>query len=64
MTDDHLRLGIWLDELVMPFDEGLAVVKELGVDYVWFAELKDETPIGTMSDAEADAMAARLDRHG
>ena len=64
MINDRLKLGIWLDELVMPFDEGLAVVKELGVDYVWFAELKGETPIGAMSDAEADSMAARLDRHG
>ena len=54
MKKDHLKLAVWLDELVMSFDEGLAVVKELGVDYVWFAELKEETPIGSMSDVEVD----------
>ena len=64
MKKDHLKLAVWLDELVMSFDEGLAVVKELGVDYVWFAELKEETPIGSMSDVEVDKMASRIDHHG
>ena len=35
----HLKFGIWLDEMKLPFDEALAVAKRIGAEYVWFAEL-------------------------
>ena len=52
----HLKFGIWLDEMKLPFDEALAVAKRIGAEYVWFAELPGETAIAEMSDAEVDRM--------
>ncbi|MCZ6677964.1 MAG: hypothetical protein O7E52_12015 [Candidatus Poribacteria bacterium] len=64
MTDHRFKLAIWLDEMKLPFDEGLAVAKQIGATYVWFAELPGETAIAQMSDAEVDTMGARVARHG
>jgi sugar phosphate isomerase/epimerase len=64
-ADDYrFKLGMYLGELDLPFDESLAKAKEIGAEYVWFNRLPGETPIGRMSDAEADRMADRVRRHG
>ncbi len=60
----RFKLGMYLGELDMPFDESLAKAKEIGAESVWFNQLKGETPIGKMTDAEADRMAERVARHG
>lgn len=60
----RFKLGMYLGEFDLPFDESLALAKEIGAEYVWFNELKGETPIGRMSDAEADRLAERVNRHG
>ena len=50
--------------MALPFDQGLAIASDLGANYVWFAQLPDETPIAAMNDTQVDDMAARVDRHG
>ena len=64
MSDYRFKLGMFLPELGLPFDEGLARAKEIGADSVWFTSIADEPPIAEMSDAEAGRMAARVAKHG
>ncbi|MCZ6676025.1 MAG: sugar phosphate isomerase/epimerase [Candidatus Poribacteria bacterium] len=64
MTDYRFKLGMYLPELRLPFDEALAKAKEIGAEYVWFNSLPDEPPIAEMSDAEVDRMGDRVARHG
>lgn len=59
----HLKLALWLDEMSLPFDEGLAIASRLGVEYVWFAQVPGQPPIGEMTDAQVDDMAAKVERH-
>jgi len=58
----RFKLGMYLGELDLTFDESLATARQIGADYVWFNVLKGETPIGRMSDEEADRMAQRVER--
>ena len=64
MADFHFKLGMYLPELRLPFDEALAKAKEIGAEYVWFNHLSDETPISQMSDEEVDHMGKRVSQHG
>lgn len=64
MSYPGFKLAIWLDEMKLPFDEGLATAKRIGAEYVWFSELPGETPIASMSDAQVDEMGERVARHG
>src|SRR5690349_5585752 len=61
--DYRFKLGMYLGELDLPFDEALAKAREIGAEYVWFNQLKGETPVGRMSDAESDRLAERVKRH-
>ncbi len=63
-TGHRFRLAMYIPELRLPFDEELATAKEVGVDYVWFNRLLNETDIAEMSDAAADRMAQRVERQG
>ena len=63
-TGHRFRLAMYIPELRLPFDEELAAAKEIGVDYVWFNRLLNETEIARMSDADADRMAQRVERQG
>ena len=60
----RFRLAMYTPELRLPFDEEMAQAKAVGVDYVWFNRLLNETPVAEMSDAAADRMAQRVERHG
>ena len=64
MTDYHFKLGMYLPELRLPFDEALAKAKEIGAEYIWFNHLPDEPSIAEMSDAEVERMGERVARHG
>ena len=64
MTDYRFKLGMYLPELRLPFDEALAKAKAIGAEYVWFNNLPDEPPIAEMSDAEIDRMGERVAQHG
>ncbi len=63
MTDYRFKLGMYLPELHLPFDDALATAKEIGAEYVWFNRLLNEPPIAQMSDIEVDRMAERVVRH-
>ena len=64
--DDRYRfkLGMYLPELGLPFDQALAKAKEIGVESVWFNRMHQEVGIAQLNDAEADRMAQRVQRHG
>ena len=67
-TDDSIphrfRIGMFLNELRLPFDEALDAAKEIGVEYVWFDRLDDRPPIADMSDAEIDSVGERVAARG
>ena len=60
----RFKIGMYLPELNLPFDEELAKAKQIGAEYVWFNRLLNETSVTQMSDAEADRMAKRVEQHG
>ena len=60
----QFKLGMYLNELDLPFDEALAAAKRIGASYAWVNNPKNETIVGEMSDAEADDLARRVDKHG
>tara|TARA_B100000809_G_scaffold260690_1_gene308096 strand:+ start:7129 stop:7614 length:486 start_codon:yes stop_codon:yes gene_type:complete len=64
MANTHFKLGMYLPELRLPFDEALAKAKEIGVEYIWFNHLSDQTPINQMSDNEIDRMGKLVSQHG
>ena len=66
MSDQRyeFKLGMFLNELRLPFDEALAAAKDIGAEYVWFSNIPDGPEIAGMSDAEIDRMAARVSDHG
>ncbi len=65
MTDHRFKLGMYLPELGLPFDESLAKAKEIGADYVWFNSLgADDPPMRALDDTEVDRMAERVAGHG
>ena len=59
----RFKMGIYLPELGLAFDESLAKAKEIGAKYVWFNRVPNEPDIAQMSDVEADRMAKRVSRH-
>jgi len=61
--DYRFKLGMYLPELGLPFDESLAKAKEIGAEYVWLTQVPNEPDIAEMSDAQADRMAQRVARH-
>ena len=65
MTDQSYRfkLGMFLNELRLPFDEALAAAKDIGAEYVWFSNVPGGPEIAGMSDAEIDRMAEQVAEH-
>ena len=64
MSDYRFKLGMYLPELRLPFDDALEKACEIGAEYVWFNRIPDELPIAEMSEAAVDRMAERVRRHG
>jgi|GEM_PF-866202 len=58
------KIGMYLGELDLPFDESLDRARELGVKYVWFNQMKGEPPVAEMTAAAADRMMERVARRG
>ena len=59
----RFKLGMYLPELGLPFDESLAKAREIGAEYVWFNHLLNEPDITQMNDAQVDRMAQRVASH-
>ena len=64
MPSHTFKLGIFLNELQLPLDEGLEEANELGVEFVWFSQLPGKPPIADLSDAEADDVQRRIEAAG
>lgn len=64
MTPHKFKIGVFLNELQLPLDQGLAEAKSLGVEYVWFSQLPGRPPIAELSDAEIDEIGKKIDEHG
>ena len=64
MSSHKFKLGIFLNELQLPLDEGLEEANELGVEFVWFSQLPGKPPIADLSDAEADDVQRRIEAAG
>jgi len=60
----ELKIGMYLPELGLAFDDSLDKAHELGVKHVWFNKVEGEREIAEMSDAEADRMVDRVRRRG
>ncbi len=53
MSDYHFKLGMYLPELRLPFEEGLTKAKELGAEYIWYSSrLSIEAEMSEMQDGE------------
>ena len=59
----RFKLGMFLNELRLPFDEALATARDIGAEYVWFSRLPEGPEIADMSDGELDSMAERVAEH-
>ena len=57
------KLGMYLPELDLPFDQSLATAREIGAKYVWFNRVKDEPEIASMTDIQAEQIAKRVTSH-
>ena len=65
MTNSYrFKLGMFLNELRLPFDESLATAKDIGAEYVWFSRVPGEPEVADMSDAEIDRVAEKVAEHG
>lgn len=64
MADYGFKLGVYLPELRLPFDQALDQAKEMGAEYIWLNNLPGEKPIVQMDDAEVDHVAEGLARRG
>ena len=62
VTDHAYRfeLGMFLDELRLPFDDALTTARAIGADYVWFLNGPNGTEVAEMGDAEIDGIAERV----
>ncbi len=65
MAEHVFKLGMYLPELDLPFDESLAKAKEIGADCVWFNRLgPDGPPMGALDDSGVDALGKQVEAHG
>ena len=60
----RFKIGMFLNELKLPFDDALATASDIGVEYVWFTNLADMPPVADFSDAQVDKIGEAVARHG
>ncbi|MBQ42607.1 MAG: hypothetical protein CME15_09125, partial [Gemmatimonadetes bacterium] len=59
-----IKLGMYLGELQLPFEESLAAARDLGAQYVWCGAHSDNRALFELSDTEIDEAARLVDAHG
>lgn len=64
MDGYQFKLGMYLPELRLPFEEAVLKAREIGAEYVWYSRMPGEPALGQMSNAEADYRAKFLESHG
>lgn len=64
MDEYRFKLGMYLPELQLPFEESLATAREIGAEYLWITRIPDAPPIAQMSDQQVDRLGERVAAHG
>ena len=68
MTDTannyEFKLGMYLGELQLPFEESLATARDLGAQYVWCGTHSENRALFELPDAEIDKAASLVEAHG
>ena len=63
-TINSFRTALFMNELQLPLDEALETAKDIGVEYVWFTELKDRPPVADLTDADVEELGCKVAEHG
>ncbi|MBM3935399.1 MAG: sugar phosphate isomerase/epimerase [SAR202 cluster bacterium] len=58
------KIGMYLDELGMPFREALPLARDIGAEYVWWGDRPVGKPITALAPAEIVAMGDAMARNG
>ncbi len=65
MTEHKFKLGMYLPELGLPFDDSLAKAREIGAECVWFNTLGTNGPsMRELDDAAVDQIGEQVAGHG
>ena len=64
MSAHTFRLGMFLNELRLPLDEGLDLAQELAIEYVWFGGVIGRPPVAVLADDEIDAIGNSIAGRG
>ena len=60
----RFKLGLFLNELQMPFEEALSTAKGIGAEYVWFDHVRDEPDLVDMTPAQIASIGKRVEANG
>ena len=63
MNDYQFRLGMYLPELGLPFDEALATAKQIGAEGVWFNGIPNEPEIANAGDVDYRTILRQVRDH-
>ena len=62
--DYEFKLGMFISELQLPFEEALQAASDMGVGYVWCSAYDDGRRISELPDAQIDEIIKSIDAHG
>ena len=60
----EFKLGMYLSEMHLPFEESLAKARELGAQYAWCGDYTRGVRISELPDAEIDEVVKMVDSYG
>ena len=58
------KIGMYLAELHLPFEEAVATAQEIGVKHIWYNDKAYDKQFEDMSDSEVDVLAGAFADHG
>ena len=64
LSDGPFKLGMYLNELQMPFEAALDAAREIGAEYVWFDRLIGQPDLAAMSNERIDEIGEQVARRG
>jgi len=63
-SDYEFKLGVFMSEMRLPFEESLAAARDMGVQYVWCGAYDDGRRISELPDAQIDEVARMIESYG